>query len=266
MTTDNTTFDKKVYAGMPFRYKITRARYWDKTVAKSVTANTVDDVALEPYDGVTITQDGTVLSVSAGILPDGGAYRGARGGGGKYSGYRGVAAPAGKRYFLCNANTVYDNFSRRGSPDIGEDGVLRNITSGNNIYTAFYNQSYPWEITVKIHTPETFADQSYIFGNYSTNRATPQLCTDAAGGPLPVFAGCDYAGAPYAVSGEFDFGLGYCGRGRFRTGAGSGYGLCHQGRLGRGGLYGYGERGGIYPRCFGGRAVFHDCGAIVFRL
>ena len=170
-TTDNTTFDKKVYAGMPFRYKITKARYWDKTVAKSVTANTVDDVALEPYDGVTITQDGTVLSVSAGILPDGGAY----------GGYRGVAAPAGKRYFLRNANTVYDNFSRRGSPDIGEDGVLRNITSGNNIYTAFYNQSYPWEITVKIHTPETFADQSYIFGNYSTNRATPQLCTDAAG-------------------------------------------------------------------------------------
>ena len=87
MTTDNTTFDKKVYAGMPFRYKITKARYWDKTVAKSVTANTVDDVALEPYDGVTITQDGTVLSVSAGILPDGGAY----------GGYRGVAAPAGSR-------------------------------------------------------------------------------------------------------------------------------------------------------------------------
>ena len=170
-TTDNTTFDKKVYAGMPFRYKKTKARYWDKTVAKSVTANTVDDVALEPYDGVTITQDGTALSVSAGILPDGGAY----------GGYRGVAAPAGKRYFLRNANTVYDNFSRRGSPDIGEDGVLRNITSGNNIYTAFYNQSYPWEITVKIHTPETFADQSYIFGNYSTNRATPQLCTDVAG-------------------------------------------------------------------------------------
>ena len=219
-TTDNRTFDKKVYAGMPFRYKITKARYWDKTVAKSVTANTVDDVALEPYDGVTITQDGTVLSVSAGILPDGGAY----------GGYRGVAAPAGKRYFLRNANTVYDNFSRRGSPDIGEDGVLRNITSGNNIYTAFYNQSYPWEITVKIHTPETFADQSYV------------------------------------VSGEFDFGLGYCGRSRFRTGAGGGYGLCHQGRLGRGGVYGYGERGGICPRCFGGRAVFHDCGAIVFRL
>ena len=35
-TTDNRTFDKKVYAGMPFRYKITKARYWDKTVAKSV--------------------------------------------------------------------------------------------------------------------------------------------------------------------------------------------------------------------------------------
>ena len=134
-------------------------------------AGNCDFGALEPYDGVTITQDGTVLSVSAGILPDGGAY----------GGYRGVAAPAGKRYFLRNANTVYDNFSRRGSPDIGEDGVLRNITSGNNIYTAFYNQSYPWEITVKIHTPETFADQSYIFGNYSTNRATPQLCTDVAG-------------------------------------------------------------------------------------
>lgn len=241
-TTDNTTFDKKVYAGMPFRYKITKARYWDKTVAKSVTANTVDDVALEPYDGVTITQDGMVLSVSAGILPDGGAY----------GGYRGVAAPAGKRYFLCNANTVYDNFSRRGSPDIGEDGVLRNITSGNNIYTAFYNQSYSWEITVKIHTPETFADQSYIFGNYSTNRATPQLCTDAAGHLMLYLASSTSAG--------------YCGRGRFRTGAGGGYGLCHQGRLGRDGIYGYGERGGIYPRCFGGRAVFHDCGAIVFRL
>ena len=86
-TTDNRTFDKKVYAGMPFRYKITKARYWDKTVAKSVTANTVDDVALEPYDGVTITQDARSF-VSAGF-----AGRGA------YGGYRGVAAPAGKRYF-----------------------------------------------------------------------------------------------------------------------------------------------------------------------
>lgn len=82
MTTDDTIFDKKVYAGMPFRYKITKARYWDKTVAKSVTANTVDDVALEPYDGVTITQDGTVLSVSAGILPGRGRLRRLQGRGG----------------------------------------------------------------------------------------------------------------------------------------------------------------------------------------
>lgn len=242
-TTDNTTFDKKVYAGMPFRYKITKARYWDKAVAKSVTANTVDNVALEPYDGVTITQDGTVLSVSAGILPDGGAY----------GGYRGVAAPAGKRYFLRNANTVYDNFSRRGSPDIGKDGVLRNITSANNIYTAFYNQSYPWEITVKIHTPETFADQSYIFGNYSTNRATPQLCTDAAGRLMLYLASSTSA---------WDIG----GRSRFRTGAGGGYGLCHQGRW-DGTAYTVTANGEEFIRVVSAAVpVFHDCGTIVFRL
>ena len=83
-----TTYNEQVYAGMPFQYKIVKDRYWDKVVSKSITVDTVDDVTLEPYDGVTITQDGTVLFVSAGILPDGGAY----------GGYRGVTAPAGKSY------------------------------------------------------------------------------------------------------------------------------------------------------------------------
>lgn len=242
-TTDNTTFDKKVYAGMPFRYKITKARYWDKAVAKSVTANTVDNVALEPYDGVTITQDGTVLSVSAGILPDGGAY----------GGYRGVAAPAGKRYFLRNANTVYDNFSRRGSPDIGKDGVLRNITSANQ---------HLHGVLQPVVSLGNYRENPYA-GNVRRPELYFRQLFDEPGDTAALHG---RGGAPYAVSGEFDFGLGHCGRSRFRTGAGGGYGLCHQGRLGRDGLYGYGERGGIYPRCFGGRAVFHDCGTIVFRL
>jgi len=83
-----TIYNEQVYAGMPFQYKIVKDRYWDKVVSKSITVDTVDDVTLEPYDGVTITQDGSILTVSSGLLPNGG----------NYGGYKGVAAPAGKSY------------------------------------------------------------------------------------------------------------------------------------------------------------------------
>ena len=83
-----TTYSKQVYAGMPFQYKIVKDRYWDKVITKSITVDTVDDVTLEPYDGVTITQDGSILTVSSGLLPNGNSY----------TGYKGVTAPAGKNY------------------------------------------------------------------------------------------------------------------------------------------------------------------------
>lgn len=85
-----TTYNEQVYAGMPFRYKIVKDRYWDKVVTKSITADTVDDVTLEPYDGVSITQDGSILTVSSGLLPNGNSY----------AGYKGVIAPAGKNYLV----------------------------------------------------------------------------------------------------------------------------------------------------------------------
>jgi len=83
-----TTYNEQVYADIPFQYKIVKDRYWDKVVSKSITVDTVDDVTLEPYDGVTITQDGSILTVSSGLLPNGNSY----------AGYKGVTAPAGNSY------------------------------------------------------------------------------------------------------------------------------------------------------------------------
>jgi hypothetical protein len=166
-----TTYNEQVYAGMPFQYKIVKDRYWDKVVSKSITVDTVDDVTLEPYDGVTITQDGSILTVSSGLLPNGNSY----------AGYKGVTAPAGKSYLAIDSSRVYDGFTAIGTPLITGSGILHDIASNATFKTTFYNQSYFWEICVAVHTPETFVGQSYLFGNVSTNRATPQLCTDSEG-------------------------------------------------------------------------------------
>ena len=102
-----TTYNEQVYAGMPFQYKIVKDRYWDKVVSKSITVDTVDDVTLEPYDGVTITQDGSILTVSSGLLPNGNSY----------AGYKGVTAPAGKSY-LANGEVLPGALT-------GDDGTMQ---------------------------------------------------------------------------------------------------------------------------------------------
>lgn len=102
-----TTYNKQVYAGMPFQYKIVKDRYWDKAVTKSVTVNTVDDVTLEPYDGVTIAVDNSVITVSSGLLPNGNSY----------AGYKGVTAPAGKSY-LANGEVLPGALT-------GDDGTMQ---------------------------------------------------------------------------------------------------------------------------------------------
>lgn len=66
-----TTYTKKVYKGYSFTYTIKKEKYWDKVVTKSISANTVDNVTLEPYDGVTIAYNAPVVNISDGQLPDG---------------------------------------------------------------------------------------------------------------------------------------------------------------------------------------------------
>jgi hypothetical protein len=110
-----TTYSKQVYAGMPFQYKIVKDRYWDKVITKSIMVDTVDDVTLEPYDGVTITQDGSILTVSSGLLPNGNSY----------AGYKGVTAPAGKNY-LTGADGILPGALR------DDDGAMHN-------WNCFYN-------------------------------------------------------------------------------------------------------------------------------
>ena len=66
-----TTYTKQVYKGYSFTYTIKKEKYWDKVVTKSISANTVDNVTLEPYDGVTIAYNAPVVNISDGQLPDG---------------------------------------------------------------------------------------------------------------------------------------------------------------------------------------------------
>ena len=66
-----TTYIKQVYKGYSFTYTIKKEKYWDKVVTKSISADTVDNVTLEPYDGVTIAYNAPVVNISDGQLPDG---------------------------------------------------------------------------------------------------------------------------------------------------------------------------------------------------
>ena len=65
-----TTYIKQVYKGYSFTYTIKKEKYWDKVVTKSISTNTVDNVTLEPYDGVTIAYNAPVVNISDGQLPD----------------------------------------------------------------------------------------------------------------------------------------------------------------------------------------------------
>lgn len=159
-------------------------------MTKSVTANTVDDVALEPYDGVTITQDGTVLPFRRGfcrteaLTAATGAWRRLRA--------SGIFCATRIRFMTISAGEA-----ARTSAKTALYAALR-----AGIYTAFYNQrqtgKLPWKSIRRKRSPTRAIFSAII-------RRSPG---DAA-------ALHDQGGAPYAVSGEFDFGLGYCGRSRF---------------------------------------------------
>ncbi len=95
-----TTYTKQVYSGMPFQYRITKPRYYDTVVTKTISADTVDEVTLEPYGGLSAVitpSDVTAqkIEINPGILPD-------------YSSFGGkvgvVAAPGYNFYWLENAD------------------------------------------------------------------------------------------------------------------------------------------------------------------
>lgn len=102
-----TTYTKKVYKGYPFTYTIKKEKYWDKVVTKSILANTVDNVTLEPYDGVTISYNAPVVRITEGVLPDTSPYDG-------YIGYpNGVY---GSEYLI--SFDGYANYTKVGSPTV----------------------------------------------------------------------------------------------------------------------------------------------------
>lgn len=59
----------KVYKNLPFCYKIVKHKYFDVNVLKSIDVDTLDNVNLVPFDGINVSFDGNVLSVS-GVLPN----------------------------------------------------------------------------------------------------------------------------------------------------------------------------------------------------
>ena len=70
-----------------------------------------------------------------------------------------------------------------GSPTI-VDNVVSNITTSNYIGMPLPFQppaNTSWEIMLKLTTGESFVDQMYLYGQYATNRTTPQLCTMSNG-------------------------------------------------------------------------------------
>ena len=118
-----TTYKKNVYKGYSFTYTIKKEKYWDKMVTKSISANTVDNVTLEPYDGVTIAYNAPVVNISEGQLPDGIPFD-------AYVGYpNGVY---GSDYLI--SFDGYSNYAKVGSPVVKEDtGVVSGFTSDSYV-------------------------------------------------------------------------------------------------------------------------------------
>lgn len=118
-----TTYKKNVYKGYSFTYTIKKEKYWDKTVTKSISANTVDNVTLEPYDGVTIAYNAPVVNISEGQLPDGITFD-------AFVGYpNGVY---GSEYLI--SFDGYSNYAKVGTPIVKEDtGVVSGFTSGSYV-------------------------------------------------------------------------------------------------------------------------------------
>lgn len=118
-----TTYKKNVYKGYSFTYTIKKEKYWDKTVTKSISANTVDNVTLEPYDGVTIAYNAPVVNISEGQLPDGIPFD-------AYVGYpNGVY---GSDYLI--SFDGYSNYAKVGSPVVKENtGVVSGFASDSYV-------------------------------------------------------------------------------------------------------------------------------------
>ncbi len=164
-------YTKQVLAGVPFAYRLKKARYWDCNGLTAIDESATVAETLQPYGGLkyTVGQGDTLrVQIHSGLLPD---YT-------VFPDYCGVVAPVGDFYYI--GHSVYDNFTARGTPLIDIDGCYM-PTLGNNIVTTFYTEGYTWEIILKIHTPKEFLADSYLFGAYSSVRYVPALCTDAEG-------------------------------------------------------------------------------------
>ena len=84
-----------------------------------------------------------------------------------------------QKYYI--ENFLFNNFLVNGDGPTIEGTIAKNFTNNNKIYTNFYPQSTNWAITFWINTPKDSFIDSFIYGNYSTNRATPQLFINSSG-------------------------------------------------------------------------------------
>ncbi len=84
-----TLYTKQVYAGMPYRYKIRKDRYWDKSGSGNIAEDTTVNITLAAYEGLDASfavENGVPLvTITGGTLPDFETY----------AGIKGVLAPAG---------------------------------------------------------------------------------------------------------------------------------------------------------------------------
>ena len=118
-----TTYKKNVYKGYSFTYTIKKEKYWDKVVTKSISADTVDNVTLEPYDGVTIAYNAPVVNISDGQLPDGIPFD-------AYVGY--PNGEYGSEYLI--SFDGYSNYAKVGTPLVKEDtGVVSEFASDSYV-------------------------------------------------------------------------------------------------------------------------------------
>lgn len=184
-----TTKTIKTYKDTPMYVHIHKDRYNYIDEYYSTDVSTTYNITLQPYQGLTHdiinnrTDSDTPKSLSVKATSQ------ALWNKVDYAGITTTIAPAGVTYLV--QKRTYNNFSKRGTgATISEDGLMTNITNANNIYTRFYPSGTNWKIAVTVHTPVTsFTNQSYIYGNYSSNYYTPQICTDANGNLLLYLSG-----------------------------------------------------------------------------
>ncbi len=165
-----TSLEKKAFKGLTTGIKVRKPRYYYQDIVEVYNEDTIKNIELTKFEGLEYNVNQRVIRFKEKTLWNN-----------TISPYiMRILAPYNDEKYLALARFV--NYNIVGSPDIKE-GVASGFSSSDYILVPepFNPKAKTWEIVIKCTTSDSFVNESYLYGNKSTNRSTPQLATSATG-------------------------------------------------------------------------------------